>query len=119
MINRCGIRIIPVKFKKIKTIADIQDQLSEEPIDKQRILNKSNGRCWYCGKLLFFSNDKNTVTIDHVLAKHLGGGNDYENLVAACCKCNQKKGHLTLNKFRARYFHNNKFYGETLCQIQE
>ena len=33
--------------------------------------------------------------MDHVLPKSRGGKNTWENLVAACMKCNQKKGSRT------------------------
>ena len=37
----------------------------------------------------------NELTVDHVLPRSKGGKNTWENLVAACKPCNQKKGAKT------------------------
>ena len=37
------------------------------------------------------------MTIDHVLPKNKGGKDTWENLVAACSKCNTKKGDYLLD----------------------
>lgn len=59
---------------------------------------KTDGRCWYCGE--------ETVgpsrTIDHVVPRSSGGGENIQNLVAACRKCNGAKGTLSVEEFRLR-----------------
>ena len=55
------------------------------------IVWRDNNQCQYCGN--YFSTDK--LTMDHVIPKSRGGKNTWENLVAACKKCNQKKGSRT------------------------
>jgi 5-methylcytosine-specific restriction endonuclease McrA len=35
------------------------------------------------------------LTIDHIIPKSRGGSESWENLVAACTKCNNKKGNRT------------------------
>ncbi len=47
--------------------------------------------CRYCGA----SRD---LTIDHVIPQSKGGQNTWNNLVTACMKCNQRKGHATLQQ---------------------
>ena len=44
--------------------------------------------CQYCNES-FFETD---LTVDHVNPKSRGGGNEWENLVTCCKKCNIKKG---------------------------
>ncbi len=44
--------------------------------------------CQYCGST-------DNLTIDHVIPKSRGGTNTWENVVAACFKCNNKKGSKT------------------------
>lgn len=44
--------------------------------------------CQYCGKDCL----PRELTLDHVIPKSRGGKTDWENIVAACIKCNQLKG---------------------------
>ena len=36
------------------------------------------------------------MTVDHIIPKDKGGGDSWENLVAACIPCNTKKGNKLL-----------------------
>jgi 5-methylcytosine-specific restriction endonuclease McrA len=45
--------------------------------------------CQYCGR------KGKDLTLDHVLPKERGGAHTWENLVACCTECNNKKGNLT------------------------
>lgn len=54
------------------------------------ILERDKYVCQYCGP-----DGNKATTIDHVLPKSRGGGSNPGNLVAACFKCNQKKGDRT------------------------
>jgi len=56
------------------------------------VLEKHNHICWYCGE--------KATTLDHVHPKHKGGTSKYENLVAACIRCNSIKGPRTIERFR-------------------
>lgn len=57
---------------------------------RRGVLVRDNHTCAYCGL--------RADTIDHVLPRALGGVNSYENCVAACYKCNNKKADHTLAK---------------------
>ena len=59
--------------------------------NRANIVWRDGNQCQYCGN--HFPFDK--LTMDHVLPKSRGGKNTWENLVAACMKCNQKKGSRT------------------------
>jgi len=60
---------------------------------RQRILRRDHYRCYYCRVWLYPSQQGAVApTIDHVVPRSRGGGNDPDNLVAACFSCNQKKG---------------------------
>jgi len=59
--------------------------------NRQNIVWRDNNQCQYCAN--YFPYDK--LTMDHVIPKSRGGKNTWENLVAACKKCNQKKGSRT------------------------
>ena len=59
--------------------------------NRKNIVWRDSNQCQYCAN--YFPSDK--LTMDHVLPKSRGGQNTWENLVAACTKCNQKKGSRT------------------------
>ena len=55
---------------------------------KQNIFLRDNWTCQYCGDEL----TTKTATMDHVLPISKGGKTNFENIVAACPKCNAGKG---------------------------
>ena len=60
-------------------------------VSRKDIIIRDQNKCQYCGNE--FPTDK--LTLDHILPKSKGGKNTWMNLVAACKKCNQKKGDRT------------------------
>jgi CRISPR/Cas system Type II protein with McrA/HNH and RuvC-like nuclease domain len=69
------------------------------------IYKRDNYECVYCGS-------KKDLTLDHVLPKSRGGGNDWTNLVTSCFKCNLKKGNKTPDE--AKMFMRQKPFVPTL-----
>lgn len=57
-------------------------------LSRKNVLKRDGNRCQYCGT----SED---LTIDHVIPRSRGGKDTWENLVAACNRCNHKKGDNT------------------------
>jgi 5-methylcytosine-specific restriction endonuclease McrA len=55
------------------------------------IFKRDKHTCQYCGKK--FSSSE--LTLDHVIPKSRGGEKRWNNIVAACRKCNQAKGNKT------------------------
>lgn len=62
--------------------------------NRQNIIWRDGNQCQYCAN--YFPDDK--LTMDHVMPKSRGGKNTWQNLVAACKKCNQKKGSRTTDE---------------------
>lgn len=58
-------------------------------LSRKNILRRDNYKCQYCGK------KAPDMTIDHVIPRSRGGGDTWENLVAACVRCNNRKGNRT------------------------
>lgn len=58
------------------------------PVSRRGVLRRDSNRCAYCSK--------SASTIDHVQPKSRGGQDTWENLVACCLRCNNKKGDKTL-----------------------
>ena len=60
------------------------------PVTRRGVLRRDSHRCAYCGR--------SANTIDHVQPRSRGGRDTWENLVAACLKCNNKKSDKTLDE---------------------
>ncbi|MFA3781888.1 HNH endonuclease [Melioribacteraceae bacterium 4301-Me] len=58
-------------------------------LTRRNILKRDGHRCAYCGR------GDLPLTIDHIIPKSKGGDESWENLVAACIVCNNKKGDRT------------------------
>ncbi len=76
---------------------------------RQAVLNKTNGRCGYCGIAL-----DGRWQIDHMHPRCKGGSDAPNNLIASCPACNTKKSGRTVDEFRAMYEGGVTFYFETL-----
>ena len=59
-------------------------------LSRKNIFKRDNHLCQYCGKQV------KPLTIDHIIPKKRGGKDTWENLVAACSKCNTRKGDHSL-----------------------
>ena len=67
-------------------------QARRVPVTRRGVLRRDGHRCGYCGK--------SATTIDHVLPRSRGGADSWENLVAACLRCNNVKGDRTPAEMR-------------------
>jgi 5-methylcytosine-specific restriction endonuclease McrA len=63
---------------------------------KLAVFERDQWRCGYCGVLCIEWTTQpcppNAATVDHIVARSAGGGNERTNLVTACFECNQAKG---------------------------
>lgn len=57
-------------------------------LSRQNIFLRDNHQCQYCGKKV----SEKKLTIDHVIPISKGGRHEWDNVVAACSKCNNRKG---------------------------
>ena len=69
---------------------------NEVILNRINILKRDNFTCQYCSK------KSNSMTIDHVIPKNKGGKDRWDNLVAACSKCNTKKGNNLLENIEMK-----------------
>ena len=58
---------------------------------KRGLYQRDHGRCAYCGRLIPFAE----ASMDHVTPQYLNGPTQWENLVNACRRCNEKKANRT------------------------
>lgn len=68
------------------------------PRRRQRIFNKSDGKCHYCQTPLTLTGKWH---IEHKMPRALMGSNKDDNLVASCAPCNHKKRDMTDVEFMA------------------
>lgn len=61
------------------------------PVTRRGVLARDHYTCQYCGTMP----PRKDLTIDHVLARSRGGKTTWENVVAACERCNGRKGNRT------------------------
>jgi 5-methylcytosine-specific restriction endonuclease McrA len=62
---------------------------------RSRLLTRQNGCCYFC-KLRI---SVRQATIDHLVPRAKGGKNRESNLAAACFKCNNEKGSLSVAEY--------------------
>ena len=57
------------------------------PLTRRAVFARDGGRCAYCGA--------NAASIDHVVPRSRGGRHTWDNVVAACHRCNRVKADKT------------------------
>jgi 5-methylcytosine-specific restriction endonuclease McrA len=60
-------------------------------LSRKNILMRDRFTCQYCHKVL----NSGDLTLDHVIPRSRGGETSWENLVASCNPCNNRKGNRT------------------------
>ena len=68
-------------------------------LTRREIFRRDNYTCQYCGR------HDVTLTVDHVIPRHLGGQHVWTNLVAACSACNHRKGGRRMDEAHMRLLH--------------
>jgi 5-methylcytosine-specific restriction endonuclease McrA len=69
-------------------------------LTRHEIFRRDNYSCQYCGR------KTPTLTIDHVIPRHLGGEHSWTNVVTACASCNHQKGGRRLTESTLRLLSN-------------
>lgn len=64
------------------------------PLSRRALFARDHGRCQYCGGA--------AESIDHVLPRSRGGLHVWDNVVAACRRCNTAKGNRLLSETALR-----------------
>lgn len=68
------------------------------------VCRKTRGRCYYCGwKQATVVRPGEGLTVDHLVPRCRGGGDEMENLVPACRTCNSIKGKRTIEEARHNF----------------
>lgn len=73
----------------IRLRAYVKIPYKEISLSRRNVLHRDNYTCQYCNV------HKHDLTIDHIVPRSRGGIDAWDNVVAACLKCNVKKGDRT------------------------
>jgi 5-methylcytosine-specific restriction endonuclease McrA len=68
-------------------------------LTRREVFRRDNYTCQYCGRR------DTSLTVDHILPKHLGGQHVWTNVVAACPGCNHRKGGRRLDEVHMSLLH--------------
>ncbi|KAG8389227.1 hypothetical protein BUALT_Bualt02G0206900 [Buddleja alternifolia] len=82
---------IPAVLRVPHLLQVVKRRKVKRGLSRKNIFQRDNFTCQYCSAT-------ENLTIDHVLPIARGGKWTWENLVAACAKCNSKKGQKTLEE---------------------
>ncbi len=69
-------------------IASCERMWKVPPVNRREVLRRDHHSCQYCGS-------NKHLTLDHVIPRSRGGQHTWDNVVAACERCNSKKGDKT------------------------
>ncbi|XP_051148045.1 uncharacterized protein LOC127263115 isoform X2 [Andrographis paniculata] len=82
---------IPAVLRVPHLLQVVKRRKMKRGLSRKNIFHRDNFMCQYCSS-------QENLTVDHVLPIARGGKWTWENLVAACAKCNSKKGQKTLEE---------------------
>ena len=90
--TRIGVYPIPTVVRLVSYVVTRWRHSRGPAWSRAGVLARDNRICGYCAKP--------ASTIDHVLPRSRGGANEWTNTVAACGRCNNRKGSRTPGEAR-------------------
>ncbi|HND19707.1 MAG TPA: HNH endonuclease [Acidobacteriota bacterium] len=75
----------------IRLLEYIHIPFERKSLSRRNVLLRDHNRCQYCGHIF----PPIELTLDHVVPRSRGGASTWDNLVACCRKCNNRKGSRT------------------------
>jgi 5-methylcytosine-specific restriction endonuclease McrA len=84
---RIGVYPIPTVVRLVSYVVTRWRRSRGPAWSRAGVLARDGRRCGFCGGA--------AGTVDHVLPRSRGGENTWENTVAACGRCNNRKGNRT------------------------
>lgn len=59
---------------------------------RPEIFERDGYKCFYCGFFAETKEQRQSLTMDHIIPTSMGGSDKRKNLITACQECNQRKG---------------------------
>src|SRR5436190_1037341 len=75
----------------IRLVEYIHIPFERKSLSRKNILLRDHNTCQYCGHIF----PPQELTLDHITPRSRGGDSAWENLVACCRSCNNRKGDRT------------------------
>ncbi len=75
----------------IRLLDYVHIPFERKSLSRKNILLRDHNTCQYCAKI----GAPSELTLDHVFPRSRGGHSNWDNLVACCKRCNNRKGNLT------------------------
>ena len=75
----------------IRLLDYVHIPFERKSLSRKNILLRDHNTCQYCGRVLAPAE----LTLDHVVPRSRGGHSNWDNLVACCKRCNNRKGSST------------------------
>ncbi|PAX59782.1 HNH endonuclease [Brunnivagina elsteri] len=73
------------------TVGNPERHWKVPPVNRREVLKRDNHTCQYCGSTKH-------LTLDHVIPRSKGGQHTWDNVVAACERCNSTKSDRLLHE---------------------
>lgn len=80
-----------IRIPSVVVLKEYVKPLKRVAFTRFNLFLRDEFRCQYCG-------DKGDLTFDHVVPRARGGVTSWENVVAACSRCNLRKGSKSLRQ---------------------
>lgn len=71
------------------------EEILKRSLIKEAVWKRDGRKCFYCNRKLKY----NRATMDHIEPECFGGLFEYDNLVAVCFPCNQKRANMPADIF--------------------
>ncbi|MBL8149550.1 MAG: HNH endonuclease [Blastocatellia bacterium] len=75
----------------IRLLEYIHIPFERKSLSRKNIMLRDHNTCQYCG----YTGSPQELTLDHVFPRARGGDSSWDNLVACCRRCNNRKGSKT------------------------
>jgi len=82
----------------IRLVEYIHVPFERKSLSRKNILLRDHNTCQYCGEVF----PPQELTLDHVIPRSRGGDSNWDNLVACCRRCNNRKGDRTPEEARMK-----------------
>lgn len=86
------------KMIRLLTMKKVDVYWAPKTWSREGVIKRDGGICGYCLS-------RNGDTVDHILAKDLGGKDEWLNTMACCLKCNGAKSNMTLEAWGKPILH--------------
>ena len=85
---------VQMRMPSVIMLKEYQQHNGKVEFSRYNVILRDNYTCQYCGDKFPFKE----LTFDHVVPKRENGKTDWNNIVASCYPCNQKKAHYAKMK---------------------